>query len=148
MKTLWKKGDIAHNEQFLLFPHSVFYPLGELSATFLKLEIVICNLIQFGSVWNLSVGKGMMRLLFIKRQNSRLLQTGSICRRQNKCDSKIEVCHGMRRKHCGKRRKCWWPAFSPFPTMFSKAFSFRVVKSRDCVVKGYGGNIKPPIARQ
>ena len=23
------------------------------------------------------------------------------------------------RKHCGKRRKCWQPAFSPFPTMFS-----------------------------
>ena len=22
------------------------------------------------------------------------------------------------RKHCGKRRKCWLPAFSPFPTMF------------------------------
>ena len=22
-------------------------------------------------------------------------------------------------KHCGKRRKCWLPAFSPFPTMFS-----------------------------
>ena len=22
-------------------------------------------------------------------------------------------------KHCGKRRKCWKPAFSPFPTMFS-----------------------------
>ena len=22
-------------------------------------------------------------------------------------------------KLCGKRRKCWWPAFSPFPTMFS-----------------------------
>ena len=21
-------------------------------------------------------------------------------------------------KHCGKRRKCWWPAFSPFPTKF------------------------------
>ena len=26
------------------------------------------------------------------------------------------------RKHCGKKRKCWLPAFSPFPTMFSKAF--------------------------
>ena len=25
-----------------------------------------------------------------------------------------------------KRRKCWWPAFSPFPTVFSKACSFRV----------------------
>ena len=23
------------------------------------------------------------------------------------------------RKYCGKRRKCWLPAFSPFPTMFS-----------------------------
>ena len=23
------------------------------------------------------------------------------------------------RKHCGKRRKCWEPVFSPFPTMFS-----------------------------
>ena len=23
------------------------------------------------------------------------------------------------RKHCGERRKCWSPAFSPFPTMFS-----------------------------
>ena len=24
------------------------------------------------------------------------------------------------RKHCGKRRKCWEPAISPFPTMFSE----------------------------
>ena len=24
-----------------------------------------------------------------------------------------------KRKHCGKRRKCWSPAFSPFPTVFS-----------------------------
>ena len=35
----------------------------------------------------------------------------------------------------GKRRKCWLPAFSPFPTMFSKALFFRVVKNCDCVVK-------------
>ena len=27
------------------------------------------------------------------------------------------------------------PAFSPFPTVVYKAFFFRVVKSRDCVVK-------------
>ena len=32
--------------------------------------------------------------------------------------------------------KCWFPAFSPFPTMFSKAFFLRVVKSQDCVGKG------------
>ena len=28
-----------------------------------------------------------------------------------------------------KNRKCWLPAFSPFSTMFSKAFFSRVVKS-------------------
>ena len=28
------------------------------------------------------------------------------------------------------------PAFSPFPTMFSRAFFFKVVKSRDCFRKG------------
>ena len=29
----------------------------------------------------------------------------------------------MGRKHCGKRRKCWLLAFSPFPTVFFKALS-------------------------
>ena len=23
-----------------------------------------------------------------------------------------------KKKHCGKRRKCWLPAFSPYPTRF------------------------------
>ena len=36
----------------------------------------------------------------------------------------------------GKRRKCWLPAFSPFPTMFSKGFCSIIVKSQDCMVKG------------
>ena len=36
----------------------------------------------------------------------------------------------------GKRRKCWLPAFSPFPTMFSKGYFLMVIKSQDCVVKG------------
>ena len=55
-------------------------------------------------------------------------------------DDKIYVCEklnwfGKGRKHIGKRRKCWLPAFSPFPSMFSKGILIRVVKSRDCVVK-------------
>ena len=37
------------------------------------------------------------------------------CRRQNKFG-------------WGKRRECWFPAFSPFPTMFSKDFFLNVVK--------------------
>ena len=39
------------------------------------------------------------------------------------------------RKHRGKWRKCWLPAFSPLPTMFSKGLFLRVLKIRDCVVK-------------
>ena len=39
-----------------------------------------------------------------------------------------QILFGMDRKRCGKRRKCWLPAFSPFPTMFSKVV-YRVVKS-------------------
>ena len=50
---------------------------------------------------------------------------------------KFEICFLKGTKHCGKRWKCWLSAFSPFPTMFSKAFSVRVVESRDCVVQGW-----------
>ena len=35
----------------------------------------------------------------------------------------IRTCDDLKKegfeKHCGKRRKCWQPAFSPFPTLFS-----------------------------
>ena len=57
-----------------------------------------------------------------------------------KFDSKLVeniVRKGNGRKHCGKRRKYWSPAFSPFPTMFSKVFFLRAVKSPDCVIKMY-----------
>ena len=37
------KSEIARNEQFFL-SHSVFYPFGELSAIFIKVEIVVCKL--------------------------------------------------------------------------------------------------------
>ena len=53
----------------------------------------------------------------------------------DKCDLKADICFGKSRKHCGKRGKCWLPAFSPFPTMFSKGYFLRVVKSRDCLVE-------------
>ena len=40
----------------------------------------------------------------------------------------LKVVENIVRKHCGKRRKCWLPAFSPFLTILSKAFFLRVVK--------------------
>ena len=63
------------------------------------------------------------------------LQIKSVLTQRNHCNLKIEILLGMDRKHCVKRRKCWLPAFSPFPAIFSRGFFFRVVKSRDCVVK-------------
>ena len=36
----------------------------------------------------------------------------------------------------GKGQKCWLPAFSPFPAMFSKDIFLWVIKSWDCGVKG------------
>ena len=44
----------------------------------------------------------------------------------------------------GKKRKCWLPAFSPVPKMFSKASFHRVVESRDCVVKGLFCHLQIP----
>ena len=43
-------GEIACNGQFHPFPAGVFYPFGELSAIFIKFELVICKLFQFGRV--------------------------------------------------------------------------------------------------
>ena len=34
----------------------------------------------------------------------------------------------------GKGKKCWLPAFSPFPTTFSKGFFLGVVQGRYCVL--------------
>ena len=49
----------------------------------------------------------------------RPVQIESICRQQNKCKPTTEILVGKSRKHCGKSRKCWLLAFSPFPTVFS-----------------------------
>ena len=49
---------------------------------------------------------------------------------------KLELCFGKGRKHSGKRRKCWSPAFSPFPhNVFKRPLILSVVKCSDCVVK-------------
>ena len=56
----------------------------------------------------------------------RLVKIKHICRPENKCDLTRDILFGMARKHCGKR-KCWLPAFSPFPTMFSKGLLFRLL---------------------
>ena len=54
--------------------------------------------------------------------NNKMLDTSIL---KKFADDKINVTQNLKfwsRKHCGKRRKCWLSAFSPFPTMFQKAF--------------------------
>ena len=56
--------------------------------------------------------------------------------------SNYKVILGKSRKNCGKRRKCWLLAFSPFPTfsIFQKLFT-----NRNCLVNGlyepYGSEV-------
>ena len=61
---------------------------------------------------------------------------------------KLKFCFEKGRKHHGKRRKCWLPAFSPFSMMFSKDSFIRVVKSWDCVVKSSAKSIDQDLTAQ
>ena len=58
LKTLGK-GEIAHHKQFLLC-HSVFYPIGELSAIFIKFRTVICKCFSLEESKILLFGKGLI----------------------------------------------------------------------------------------
>ena len=49
LKTLCEKETLLITNNFS-FSHSVFYPFGELSAIFIKIEIVVWKLFQFGSI--------------------------------------------------------------------------------------------------
>ena len=80
------KGEIAWNVQFLLFQKS-FLPIG---MNFIKFEIVVCKFFQFRSVEKLSFGKGLTPLYFTTQQTFRPVKIASICKRQNKCTTKIE----------------------------------------------------------
>ena len=59
------------------------------------------------------------KLTLYNTKNISPIQFDRLCRQQNKFDFKFELCFGMSRKHCGKRRKCRLLAFSCFHTIFS-----------------------------
>ena len=49
LKTLWEKEKLLIMSNFS-FSHSVFYLFGELTSIFIKSEIVVSKLFQFGKV--------------------------------------------------------------------------------------------------
>ena len=55
--------------------------------------------------------------LFSGQRNFRPVQIQRTCRRQNKCNEKIEICFGNGRKHSGKGEKC---CIFLFPKCFQK----------------------------
>ena len=58
LKPLWGKQKLLTKSNFSS-SHSVFYLFGELSAIFVKFDIVVCKHFLFGRVSNLSFGKGL-----------------------------------------------------------------------------------------
>ena len=58
LKTLWDRKKLLVTSNFF-FSHRVSYPFVEISAFFVKFEIVVCKLLQFGPVQNLSFWKGL-----------------------------------------------------------------------------------------
>ena len=77
MKTLWEKEKLLVTSNFS-FSRSVFHPFRKLSAIFIEFEIVICKLLQFEGVWNVSFGKGLKTSViyttFSSLSNSKLCQ--------------------------------------------------------------------------
>ena len=60
--------------------------------------------------------------LFTKQQNFRLVQTESICWRENKSNQKIEICFEVGRKNIAGRENAGYQHFFLFPQCFQKAF--------------------------
>ena len=65
LKTLWEKEKLLVTSNFS-FSRSVFYPFGELSAIFIKSEIVVCKVFQFGKGLKFFVWERVKSALCIK----------------------------------------------------------------------------------
>ena len=57
-KTLWEKEKLLVTSN-LSFSHNVFYPMWYLFSILIALWNVVCNLFQFGPVWNVVVCNGL-----------------------------------------------------------------------------------------
>ena len=88
LKTLWKKEKLLIMSNFCI-SHCVFYPSRELSAIFIKPEIVVCKLFQL-NYRSLKFVAWKRVNSFTKQQNFSLVKIKSTCRRQMKCKSNYE----------------------------------------------------------
>ena len=96
-------------------PKSAGQPaFGELFAIFIKLEIVSAKSYSLEKSKICCLGKGYT----LPKDKSLALPKVKAC-----VEDKVNVTQKIFVEHCGKRRKCWLPTFSPFPTILSEAIS-------------------------
>ena len=99
--------------------------------------VIVTNLQRFGISTLLFEEMSLPLYInsFTKQQIFGFLKSEVIFRPKYECNSKTEnVRKG--RIHCVKKRKYWLPAFDPYPTLFGKAFLYRMFKPGDCEGEG------------
>ena len=97
-------------------------------------SFAVCNC--FGLDWfKIFLVWERVNSLSIKQQNLRLVLIQRINFADDKINVDIEVKFGLGWKTLWKEEKLLVTSIFYFPTIFSKAFCFKVVKSQDCVVK-------------
>ena len=97
-ENIFVKGENAGNQHFLLFP-PYFLPFSKQVLSFHS-NLFCC--LPMLSIWTSLKFCNLVRSkLYCKQRNFQLVETGSICRQQNKCDLKIKCC-------CWKGEKTLW----------------------------------------
>ena len=100
-----RKGETAHNKQFLLY-HHVFYPSWRTLLHFsLNSELLSVNSFSFEG----SFGKGLT--FSLKISDSSILMEST----DEETDPHFSIDRYFLESCCGKRGKCWTQAFFPFP---------------------------------
>ena len=152
VENIVRKGEIAFYKQFLLFsqcfPQLYIFSASKCGIVWEWIRVLETARKRkngwFPAISPILISQSSKKVFQLSHYSSNSLQNKiffgldqiqSICRRQMNCSLSYDFCLQSSRKHCGKRRKCWLPAFSPFPTMFSTVLFPRVIKIRNCVVK-------------
>ena len=102
-ETMWKKAKLLN----FTFFHNVFYAIDILKALNSHISVVVFSFFEFGMISKLCIRE------WVKLDPSIRVFIYSIC---------AMIMYWEEKKiHKEKGRKCWFSAFSPFPTLFSKS---------------------------
>ena len=66
LKTLWKQEKLLITSNFS-FSHSVYYPFGKDFNIFIKFEVVICKLFQFGGILKFVILERVLKFIIWER---------------------------------------------------------------------------------